>query len=40
MTQREAEPGERCNCGARALIVFVFEDGREVPWCGIISDED
>jgi hypothetical protein len=40
VTQRKAEPGELCNCGEPAVIVFVLEDGREVPLCGIISDED
>jgi hypothetical protein len=34
MSERPAQPGERCTCGRQAVTVFVREDGSEVGYCG------
>lgn len=34
MSERQAEPGERCTCGREARIVFVTERWGDVGWCG------
>lgn len=26
-------PDDRCNCGVPARIVYVYDDGREIPDC-------
>ena len=33
-TERPAEPGEVCDCGRPAVVVFITEAHGPVPWCG------
>jgi hypothetical protein len=32
---RDARPGEACECGRPATVVFVTEPFGDVPYCGI-----
>lgn len=32
---REPLPGEVCDCGQPATIVFTWWDLRDRPWCGV-----
>jgi hypothetical protein len=39
-TERPAQPGERCDCGQPANVVFITEQHGDVPSCGVVHRGD
>jgi hypothetical protein len=35
MTERPARPGELCECGRPAVVVYETERFGDVGWCGV-----
>ena len=38
--ERAARPGELCDCGRPAMIVYLTQGHGEVPWCGLYDVDE